>query len=480
MPPQCWGSLCGIWTAPSPFPWRSSPGNRHSKSPAHLRCNEKKGGISPVKKNTAFTKAEKSWAMYDWANSVYATIIMAAVYPIYFTNVCYELGIPGDVWWSLGTSIATLVVAVCSPFFGALGDYKGMKKRMLGLFAAVGVVCTLFMAIFDNPRGMLVGYILSYIGFGIANLFYDSLLTDVATADRMDRVSSFGYSLGYLGGSTIPFILSILLIQFGSHIGIGGVAAVKISVVMTSVWWGAFSIPLFRNVKQKYYVEAKAGSRMVDAFQNLRHTLAEIFRNKSIFFFIIAYFFYIDGVGTVIHMATAYGSSLRLNSTSMILALFLTQIVAVPCAILFGNIATKKGAVPTLLGGIGIYIVVCILGFFMGHNVESASPETLDAAIQGSTRLFWVLSILVGMAQGGMQAISRSTFGKLIPPERSNEYFGFFDVFGKFATIMGPALYAAIATATGRSSIGILAIALLFVVGGVLLLVQRRYDTKAA
>lgn len=419
-------------------------------------------------------KEEKSWVMYDWANSVYATIIMAAVFPIYFTSVCKALDMSGDILWGTATSISTLIVAVLCPVLGAIGDYKGRKKKLLAIFMGIGVITTLSMAIFDQPILMLVGYVISYVGFAVSNLFYDSLLTDVTTPERMDKVSSYGFAAGYIGGSTIPFILSILLIQFGPKFGVDGTLAVKLSVVLTSVWWGLFSIPVLKNAKQRHYIEQTDGNLLKEVFLSLGRTLKEMWRNRSLGLFIIAYFFYIDGVGTIIHMATAYGATLGLDSTGMILALLVTQIVAIPCSILFGNIASKKGSFNTLLAGICIYIVICILGFYMGYIVESAVPGETEQALSKATVIFWILAVLVGTVQGGMQAISRSTFGKMIPPEKSNEFFGFFDVFGKFATIMGPALYAAAAAVTGRSSIGILIIIVLFVIGGVILLFSKK------
>ena len=204
-------------------------------------------------KKDKFTKQEKSWILYDWANSVYATNIMAAIFPIYFTSVCGGEDTAGMQWWGYGTSLATLIVAVLAPILGSLGDYKGMKKKFFTFFMLVGVLCTLIMAIFDNWQMLLLGYVLSYIGFAGSCLFYDSFLTDVTTGDRMDKVSAWGYAMGYIGGSTIPFLLSIGILLV---MGMDNPVAVKLVVVLTSVWWGLFSIPMMRNVHQKYYLEA--------------------------------------------------------------------------------------------------------------------------------------------------------------------------------------------------------------------------------
>ena len=490
-----------------------------------------------------FTHAEKSWIFYDWANSVYATIIMAAVFPIYFTSVAKSAGVPGDVWWGYASSVSSAVIAVSAPALGAVGDFRGWKKRMLSIFLAIGLCFTLLMAFTDRPMLMLIGYAVSFVGFEGANLFYDSFLTDVTTPERMDRVSAYGFAYGYIGGSTIPFLISIALVMFGRNFGVGGALAVKISVVICCVWWGLFSIPILRNVQQTHYVETPPARLAANAMRNLRATAADLFRNRQLLFFLLAYFFYIDGVGTVITMSTTYGSTLGLGSTGMILALLVTQILAFPFSILFGRFSEKIGTLPMIRTGVAVYLLICIVGFYMGFSLEPSQKAYEDAflgtvdsagaqldgetlsfiktqgiavlsksdrtaefdavlaekaesaggaekvelaklktsvdaflddsgrsadyehAIGFSTVLFWILAILVSTSQGGIQALSRSYFGKLIPPNRSNENFGFFDIFGKFASVMGPALYSFISSLTGRSSIGILSLVLLFAVG---------------
>ena len=411
-----------------------------------------------------FTKQEKSWILYDWANSVYATNIMAAIFPIYFTAVCGG-DTAGIQWWGYGTSLATLIVAVLAPILGSLGDYKGMKKKFFTFFMAVGVLCTLIMAIFDNWQMLLVGYILSYIGFAGSCLFYDSFLTDVTTRKRMDKVSAWGYAMGYIGGSTIPFLISIGILLV---MGMDNPTAVKIVVVLTSVWWGLFSIPMLRNVDQKYYLEGRPERMVSAAFSNVAYTLRDIVKNKGLFCYVIAYFCYIDGVGTVIHMSTSYGSTLGLDTVGMILALLVTQIVAMPCSILFGRLAKKLGAVRMIGIAIAIYFLICVVGFYMGYIIE------VDESAVGTAQvLFWMMAFLVGTVQGGIQALSRSYFSRLVPPDKSNEYFGFFDIFGKFATVVGPFLVAAVTGLTGRSSFGILSLLVLFAVGGLILFLGR-------
>jgi UMF1 family MFS transporter len=416
------------------------------------------------------TKVEKNWVLYDWANSVYATIMVAAVFPIYFANTAENAGVTGDVWWGIGTSIATFTVALLAPVLGAVADFKGMKKRLFIVFLIIGLAFTLFSAFVNDWRMMLVGYIISSIGWSGSLLFYDSFLTDVTTKDRMDKVSAWGYGMGYIGGSTIPFVASIALIMFGEAIGIDSVMAVKLSLVIAVLWWALFSIPFLLNIKQTHYVEFPPEKLISTTFKAISLTFKSIISTKAIFLFMLAYFFYIDGVNTVIHMATSYGATLGLDSSGMILALLVTQLVAFPCAIFFAVLSKRFGSINIILAAISIYFVICIIGFFMGFGIEEGFL-TMEQAL----KIFWLLAILVGTCQGGIQALSRSYFGKLIPPERSNEYFGFYDIFGKFAAILGPGLYAAIAALTGRSSYAMGSIILLFLIGGLILLAAKKH-----
>ncbi len=417
-----------------------------------------------------FTKAEKSWIMYDWANSIYATNIMAAIFPIYFAMQANETG---NKLYGFAVSAAALVVAVLAPILGAIGDFSGMKKKLFAGFLVLGLVFTAVMAAFEDWRLMLVGFILSRIGFSGSCLFYDSFLTDVTTPERMDRVSSWGYAMGYIGGSTIPFIISIAVMLLLNQ----SVLSYKIAILIVVVWWAVFSIPFLKNVKQQYSVEDAPQALAKEAFRNAWKTFKDILKDKKILFFIIAYFFYIDGVDTIISMATNYGETLGLGAIGMILALLVTQIVAVPFSILFGNLAKKVGAIRMIAIAVCVYFVITILGFFMGFNIEQAelSGGDIDAALKLSSTLFWILATLVGTVQGGIQALSRSYFGQLIPPERSNEYYGFLDIFGKFSCVIGPALYAATYAATGRASLGILSIIVLFFGGMVALFAGRKY-----
>ncbi len=419
-----------------------------------------------------FSKEEKSWIAYDWANSVFATIMLAAIFPIYFASVCSGTLQGSDFWWSIGMSIATGTAAIISPIMGSIADYKGMKKKLFSVFLAIGVVFTGVCAFVDVWQLMLVGFIFAYIGFSCSCMLYDSFLTDVTTDERMDQVSSWGFSMGYIGGSTIPFLIAILLLTFGPSIGIEMIPAVKISIIIAVIWWTVFSIPLLKNCKQKHGVDLPPGRLVYNTFASIRKTLREMVGNKGLLLFMLSYFFYIDGVNTVINMSTAYGTTLGLDSNGMIVALMVTQLIAFPCAILFGKIAGKVGTLNLLTVSIGLYFLICFVAFIMGYGIEESFLTTSQALV-----IFWILACMVGLVQGGIQALSRSHFGKLVPKERSSEYFGIFDIFGKFAAVVGPALYAFVKGVSGRSSYAILSIILLFFLGGVFMMAGRKYQS---
>jgi UMF1 family MFS transporter len=427
-----------------------------------------------LKKKSKLTITEISWLFYDWANSVYATNVMAAIIPIFF--ISYAGGT--DTSWAFGSSIATLIVAVLAPFLGAFADFKGMKKKFLLFFIIIGTSFTLMMAFTDNWKWMLVGYIVSYIGFTGANLFYDSFLTDVTTKERMDRISSYGYAMGYIGGSTIAFLISLAVMMV---LGFDNPLGPKIAIIITTVWWALFSIPILIKVKQIHYIDAPKKGVIGLTLKNVWKTFVSLIKNRGVFLFLLAYFFYIDGVNTVIHMATSYGTTIGLDTIGLIGALLVTQVVAIPCTILFGKLAKRFGAMRMILAAVCMYVLICGVGFYMGYSIESAPASGInyDNAIKFSQLLFFLMAILVGTVQGGIQALSRSYFGKLIPPERSNEYFGFFDIFGKFAAVMGTALYGFISLATGSAANGIAGVSVLFIFALAVLILGRKIIKKS-
>jgi UMF1 family MFS transporter len=422
-----------------------------------------------------FTKTEKSWILYDWANSVYATIMMAVIYPIYFVSYVNGQGGEGDFWWGIGVSAAMLIMALAAPVVGALADYRGHKKKIFLVFLALGLIFTLLSALADIWPLMLLGCIISRIGFSGSCLIYDSFLPDVTTPERMDRVSGFGFAFGYIGGSTIPFVFSIALMQAAPAIGISTAGAVKLSLVITVLWWGLFSIPFIKNIRQVHYVEKPQSGLLRGTFAAIGATLKKIVAHKGVLFFMLAYFFYIDGVDTVINMSTAYGETLGLGQISMILALLVTQLVAFPCSILFSRLSRRFSSLRMLLAAVWIYTAICVLGFIMGFGLEQHY-----FGVQTATILFWILAVMVGSVQGGIQATSRSHFARIVPPENAGEFFGFFDIFGKFASILGPALYSFTKTVTGSSACSILSILALFAAALIIFATGGKYMKTGA
>ncbi|MBS6041831.1 MAG: MFS transporter [Clostridium baratii] len=401
-----------------------------------------------------FSKEEISWALYDWANSAYSMTITATILPIYFKMVAENGGMSGatsTAYWGYTISASTLIVSLLAPILGTIADYKGNKKKFFKFFVALGIVATIMLALVpeNKPILLLFNYGLTVLGFSGANIFYDAFLVDVTSKKRMDKVSAMGFGLGYIG-STIPFIISLIVVMLSQNgvIGISVSLASKIAFLITAIWWGSFTIPLIKNVNQIYYVERD--DRIIkNSFKTLGKTFKEIKSNKVIFTFLVSYFFYIDGVDTIIGMATSYGTDLGISMTSLLIILLLTQFVAFPFTLLYGKLAEKFGGKKMIYVGIITYVIICIYAYFL--------KTTLD---------FWILAMAVGSAQGGIQAISRSYFAKLIPKEKSNEFFGFYNIFGKFAAIMGPFLVGLFTQITGESNKGILSLLLLFALGG--------------
>jgi len=417
-----------------------------------------------------YTKEERAWIMYDWANASFSTIMLAAIFPVFFVEIAGGEGSAGSMWWGYGNAGARFLLALAAPLIGAIIDFQGYKKRLFVLTIAFGILAHLWLAAQSSWQMLLVGYILANIFWSASLSIYDSYLPDVTTPERMDDVSAAGFAWGYIGGSTIPFAASVALILFGENFGIDVTLAVRISIVMTAVWWGVFSIPMIRGVHHKYGAPVPDTGLIRESVRNAIRTGRKIVKNKGVFLFILAYFFYIDGVGTVITMATAYGAELGLDAAGMMGALFVTQFVAFPCSILFGKLSKKTNPLNLIIAAILIYCGICTLGFFMGFGLESAWFGADEAIL-----MFWALAALVGTVQGGIQALSRSCYGRLIPPEQSGEYFGFFEIFSRFASILGPFLYATILATTGRPSFAILSIIAIFGVGLTILLFGRKH-----
>jgi len=394
------------------------------------------------------TKAERSWVLYDVANSAFILIITATI-PIYFRGLAEAQGVTSQQvtsYWGYATSISVLALALIAPILGAIADYKGMKKRLFVASLTVGILGGLTFTAVNQWLAFLILFIIARLGYSACNVFYDSMLVDVSSDERMDMISSFGYAFGYIG-STIPFIVGIVLILNAETIGISTVLATQISFLITFLWWALLSLPMLKNVNQKFYLEPRPHI-VAESFKRILITLGKIRKNKRMLYYIIAYFCYIDGVYTIISMATTYGGEVGIGQTQMILALLLTQFVAFPFAILAGMLAKKFGAIKLIKVYILIYMFACVFGY------------QLDQAWE-----FWFLAIVIGLAQGGIQSLSRSYYGKLVPKEESSEYFGFFDIFGKFADFLGPIILALAAQFLNSSKYGVLFLIVLFIIG---------------
>lgn len=415
-----------------------------------------------------YTKLERNWVMYDVGNSA-LVLLQTSVVPIYFNALAAGASSAGLVTaWANAQTVASLVVAFLMPILGALADYAGNKIKFFIGFFLTGLVLCFAQAVPMSAMAFLVIYVVCTVGLNSSMTFYDAMLPDITTDERMDAVSSSGYAWGYIG-STIPFIICLALIMAGpSVLGLETMFCTRMAFIITGLWWLAFTLPLLRTYKQKYGRERSSedtlGHIVCGVFSEVAHTMKEIARDKVVLLYMVAFFFYIDGVHTVISMATSYGSSLGIDSTQLVLALLVTQFVAFPSAIIYGKLAGRVGTLRMITVAVVAYMcIVLFAAFFLKTATE-----------------FWILAILVGMFQGGVQALSRSYFGKIIPKEKSNEYYGFFDIFGRYASVMGTLLVSVVTSLTGDPSLGVLSIGILLVVGFVLLVKLSKMQGSAA
>ena len=405
-----------------------------------------------------YTTLERNWVMYDVGNSA-LVLLNTSVVPIYFDAINTAANSAELVTaWANAQTIASLVVALLMPVLGSLADFAGNKIKFFLGFFLTGLVLCLAQALPMGAMPFLIVYVLCTIGLNSSMTFYDAMLPDVTTDERMDAVSSSGYAWGYVG-SCVPFIVCIALIMGGPAVlGLDMLFCTRLSFVITGAWWLAFTLPLLRTYRQRYGKELAPGetfaSEVAKTIRGLVGTMRRIARDRVLVIFMIAFFFYIDGVHTVISMATTYGTSLGIDSTQLILALLVTQFVAFPSAIAYGRLAKTQGTLKMIIIAVAAYVVIVLFAaFFLKSAVE-----------------FWILAIVVGMFQGGIQALSRSYFGKLIPKEHANEYYGFFDIFGRYASVMGTLLVSVVTSLTGDPSLGVLSIGILLVVGFVMLM----------
>jgi MFS transporter, UMF1 family len=402
----------------------------------------------------------RAWAMYDWANSAFQTTIIAAIFPIYFQKVA-AADLPGALATSRfawATTWSILIVAIIAPLLGAVADYAAMKKTLLGVFLAIGAVAT--GAMYFITRGdwlfALVLFVIGNVGVAGSIVFYESLLPHLVGESELDRVSSAGYAVGYIGGGAL-LAINILMMSRPSWFGLPSrEIAVRASLASVAVWWVVFSIPLFRHVpepaRRLEVTETASANALVTGARRLVETFRELRLYRQAFVFLLAFLLYNDGIQTIIRMATIYGTEIGIDDNAMIAALLVTQFIGIPFAFLFGMFADKVGAKTAVFVGLAVYAFITVLGYFMHSSFE-----------------FFALAILVGMVQGGTQALSRSLFASMIPRHKSSEFFAFFSVFERYAGILGPAIFAWVVERSGTSRNAILSVVAFFVIGGALL-----------
>ena len=399
-----------------------------------------------------------SWALYDWANSAFATTVMAGFFPLFFKSFWAADLSPAESTAVIGTtnSLAGLLIVLLAPFLGAYSDLGKFKKKFLAFFALLGVLSTGYLYFIPQGDWVIAAslYALAVIGFSGGNIFYDSLIASVSKQDQRNKVSSLGFSLGYLGGGLL-FVINVLMYLNPAWFGLSSQSeAILWSFVSVAVWWAVFSLPLFMSVEEKSNAEISKGlfETITEAFKAVASTLREIKKHKRVAVFLIAYWLYIDGVDTIVRMAVAYGSDIGLDASSMITALLLTQFVGFPATLVFGIYADKIGFKKILTIGISIYILVTFYAYYMSTALE-----------------FYILAGTVGLVQGGIQAISRSFFSNIIPMNKEAQFFGFYNLVGKSAVFLGPVLVSWVALFFGNPRYGILSLLFLFVPGLVLL-----------
>jgi len=412
------------------------------------------------------SKIERSWVMYDVGNSAF-TLLVCTIIPIYFNGIAGAAGLSSSdyvAYWSYATSIATVVVALLGPFIGTVADFNGAKRKIFSISVLIGVVGCVVLSFISAWIWFLGLFVAAKAAYSVSLVVYDSMLTDVTKAERMDEVSSKGFAWGYIG-SCIPFVLSLVPVLLSQNGVMPTSVAMPIAFIIIAAWWCAFSLPLWKNYRQVYFVESGRFSAAA-GFKNLGATFKEIIRDKKILLFLIAFFFYIDGVYTIIDEATTFGTALGLNTTWLLIALLVTQVVAFPSAILLGKLAKKVKNEYIIGGCIAAYLAISIYAIFLHHIYQ-----------------FWILAVCVGMFQGTIQALSRSYYAKIIPSEKSGEYFGVYDVFGKGASFLGTFLVGLISDVTGEPNYAVGSLAVMFVIGLIMFVIavkMQASEKKAA
>ena len=398
-----------------------------------------------------------AWALYDWANSAFATTVMAGFFPVFFQKFWSVDVTPTGTTSRLGygNAVAGLVIALLAPILGAIADRGGRRKQFMFAWTLLGVAATgaLYLVGHGQWFAALALFAVGTIGFNGGVVFNDSLLLDVAQPQELDRVSAFGYSLGYLGGGLL-FLINVVMVSKPALFGFASSAqAVQASFVTVAVWWLLFTLPMMRWVReQQSGPHLSFGAAIGVGFRELRNTIVHLRQYRTVVMFLFAYWFYIDGVNTIIKMAVNYGTALGLDTNSLLTALLVTQFVGFPSALLFGWLGDRIGARRGILIGLVVYVFITVYAYFLNTETE-----------------FFVLAVAVGFVQGGVQCLSRSLFGRLVPEGKNAEFFGFYNMMGKFATVLGPLLIAVVAALTNNERASIVSLVILFAIGGVLL-----------
>ena len=401
--------------------------------------------------NDKLTKMEKYWILYDVGNSAF-TLLVSTIIPIYFNALAGNAGISEVdylAYWGYAASISTVIVAILGPTMGTVADTRNYKKPLFVFFMMIGVIGCAALSVPTSWIVFLVVFVIAKVGYNASLIFYDSMLVDVTMPERMDKVSSHGYAWGYIG-SCIPFIISLVFVLMYESIGITMNTAMMLAFLINAAWWVLMTLPLLKNYRQKNFA-APPEHPIKDSFIRLGHTLRDIKKEKKIFLYLLAFFFFIDGVYTIIEMATAYGSALGLDTTGLLLALLVTQIVAFPCALIFSRFSKRYETTKLIKVCIAAYTLIALFAIQLDKQWE-----------------FWFLAVMVGMFQGAIQALARSYFAKIIPAEKSGEYFGIYDICGKGASFMGTTLVGIVAQITNVANAGVAIIAVMFVIGFVL------------
>lgn len=392
---------------------------------------------------------EKKWILYDVGNSAF-TLLVSTIMPIYFNYLADQAGISEVnylAYWGYAVSIATIIVAVLSPIVGTASDTKGRRKKIFLAALLIGAIGCVFLGFSQSWIWFLLLFVIAKSAYSLSLVVYDSMLPDVTSDDRADEVSAQGYAWGYIG-SCIPFILSLVLVLFYDKIGLTMKAAMGLAFLLVAIWWIMMSLPLLRHYEQTHYQATGSANNLAASFKRLGGIFSELKKNKKILFFLIAFFFYIDGVYTIIDMATAYGTALGLDSTGLLLALLVTQIVAFPAALIFGKLSRKVNSSRLITVCIGAYFLIAMYGIILKEQYQ-----------------FWLLAIAVGMFQGAVQSLSRSYFVKIIPANKSGEYFGIYDICGKGASFAGTMVVSMISQITGSVNLGVGALSIMFLIG---------------